>query len=97
MARVRYIFIRVAEVVAIHNDLLTANIFESGPMPTPWKSSNTRVHEVLRIFIFFPPKEIWFPANPGLVLTQLTTWDDWQAVQEFSWGWQSSTFKYISC
>ena len=37
MARVRYIFIRVAEVVAIHNDLLTANIFEIGPMPTPWK------------------------------------------------------------
>ena len=33
----------------------------------------------------------------GLVLTQLTTWDDWQAVQEFSWGWHWSTFKYIGC
>ena len=27
-----------------------------------------------------PLEEIWFPANLGLVLTQLTTWDDWQAV-----------------
>ena len=24
-----------------------------------------------------PPKGILFPANLGLVLTQLTTWDDW--------------------
>ena len=31
------------------------------------------------------------------ILTQLTTWDDWQAVQEFSWGWHWSTFKYIGC
>jgi hypothetical protein len=27
-----------------------------------------------------PLKGIWFPANLGLVLTQLTTWDDWRAV-----------------
>ena len=27
-----------------------------------------------------PPEGIRFPANLGLVLTQLTTWDDWQAV-----------------
>ena len=40
---------------------LTANIFESGPIPTPWKGI---------------PKGIWFPANLGLVLIQLTTWDD---------------------
>ena len=31
------------------------------------------------------------------VLTQLTTWDDWQAVQEFSWGWHWSTFQSIGC
>ena len=24
-------------------------------------------------------------------------WDDWQAVQEFSWGWHWSTFKNIGC
>ena len=30
-------------------------------------------------------------------LTQLTTWDDWQAVQEFSWGWHWSPFKNIGC
>ena len=24
-----------------------------------------------------PPKGILFPANLGLVLTQLTTWDNW--------------------
>ena len=36
-------------------------------------------------------------ANSGLVLTQLTAWDDWQAVQEFLWGWHWSTFKYIGC
>ena len=23
----------------------------------------------------------------GLVLTQLTTWDDWRADKIFSWGW----------
>ena len=33
----------------------------------------------------------------GLVLTQLTTWDDGQAIQEFSWGWHWSTFKNIGC
>ena len=44
-----------------------------------------------------PPKGISFPANPGLTLTQLTTWDDWQAVQEFSWGWHWSTFENIGC
>ena len=27
-----------------------------------------------------PPEWIRFPASLGLVLTQLTTWDDWQAV-----------------
>ena len=27
-----------------------------------------------------PLEGIQFPANLGLVLTQLTTWDDWQAV-----------------
>ena len=27
-----------------------------------------------------PPEGIRFPANLGLVLTQLTTWDEWQAV-----------------
>ena len=32
-----------------------------------------------------------------LVLTQLTTWDDSQAVQKFSWGWHWSTFKDIGC
>ena len=26
-----------------------------------------------------PPKKIWFPANLGLVLTQLPKWDDWRA------------------
>ena len=26
-----------------------------------------------------------------------TTWNDWQAVQEFSWGWHWSTFKNIGC
>ena len=31
----------------------------------------------------------------ALVLTQLTTWDDWRAVQNFSWGWHWSTFKNI--
>ena len=36
---------------------------------TPNKKKESRVHKVLRIFIFFPPKEIWFPANLGLVLT----------------------------
>ena len=30
-------------------------------------------------------------------MTQLTTWNDWQAVQEFSWGWHWSTFKNIGC
>ena len=30
-----------------------------------------------------PPKKISFPANLGLILTQLTTWDDWRAVQKF--------------
>ena len=44
-----------------------------------------------------PPEGIRFPADLGLVLTQLTTWDDWQAVQEFSWGWHWSTFKNIGC
>ena len=42
--------------------LLTANIFESGPMPTRVHEVLTfaqiHVHEVLRIFIFCPPKEI---------------------------------------
>ena len=44
-----------------------------------------------------PPKGILFPGNLGLVLTQLTTWDDFQAVQKFSWGWHWSTFKNIGC
>ena len=44
-----------------------------------------------------PPKGIWFPANSGLVLTQLTTWDDWRAVQKFLWGWHWSIFKNIGC
>ena len=44
-----------------------------------------------------PPKGISFPSNSGLVLTQLTTLGDWQAVQEFSWGWHWSTFKNIGC
>ena len=36
-------------------------------------------------------------ASLGFVLTQLTTWDDWPAVQKFSWGWHWSTFKNIGC
>ena len=30
-----------------------------------------------------PLEGIRFPANLGLVLTQLTTWDDWRTVQIF--------------
>ena len=44
-----------------------------------------------------PLKGIRYPANLGLGLTQLTTWDDWRAVQNFSWGWHWSTFKNIGC
>ena len=36
-------------------------------------------------------------ADLGLHLTQLKTWNDWQAVQKFSWGWHWSTFKSIGC
>ena len=42
-------------------------------------------------------KGIQFPANLGLVLTQLTTWNDFRAVQKFSWGWHWFTFKDIGC
>ena len=62
---------------------LTANIFESGPMPTPWKFLDFgRIPSIIDTYTkpnLVPPKRIWFPANLGLVLTQLSTWDDWKA------------------
>ena len=44
-----------------------------------------------------PLKGIRFPAKLGLVLTQVTSWDHWRAVQKFSWGWHWSSFKNIGC
>ena len=44
-----------------------------------------------------PRKGIWFPADLGLVLIQLTNWNDAWAVQKISWGWHWSTFKNIGC
>ena len=43
-----------------------------------------------------PQKGILFPAKLGFVLTQLTTWNDWRAVQKFSWGYIGPLSKILA-
>ena len=60
-------------------------------MPKYGHTRNPTIYNVIRRFA----GSLGQMTHPGLVLTQLTTWDDWQAVQEFSWGCHWSTFKYV--